>query len=101
MLFVIASRACAANLGARLQFEDSSISTRVHVCSHKFRPRRVVTYLCYVLFCRGVHFTDVVWVVDLPLLASLCVSVFVGWLDGWFIRALVGWSVCWFVGLSA
>ena len=84
MLFVIASRVRAVNLGARLQFEDSSISTCFHVCSHEFRPRLVVTYLCYALCCRDVHFCGVVRVVD-AVFARLFVCAFVLWCCFWFV----------------
>ena len=47
-----------------------------HVRSHEFRPRLVVTYVCYALCCRDVHFCGVVRVVD-AVFARLFVCVFV------------------------
>ncbi len=77
MLFVIASRVCAVNLGARLQFEYLSISTCLYVCLHEFRPRPAVTYLCYVLFVATGIVVALLGLLFLLLLALLSVCLFV------------------------
>ena len=50
MLFVIAAPVRAVNLGARLQFEDSSISTCFHACVRMSSDPDLLWLTC-VTFC--------------------------------------------------
>ena len=49
-------------------------------------PEVVMTYLCCVLFCRGVRFCGIVWVV-----VFIFVCLFVCLLVGWLVDLSVGW----------